>query len=215
MPDFVIACLSQKGGVGKSTLSRMIATAYAKSEWTVKIADFNTKQKTSVDWSAMRLEQGIGPEVPTEAFSSVKTALKQDYQLMVCDGRPDSDTSSLEIAKAANVVVIPTGVTLDDLKPQVLFANELRTRGIPRQKIIFVLNKTADSTIAVQDAIEYIQSVGYNVTKTDLPWKTGYQIAQNSGRSVMETTYPSLNEKAVACVNEIIRFANVQMGVAA
>ncbi|MBO6509171.1 MAG: ParA family protein [Roseibium sp.] len=215
MADFIIAVLSQKGGVGKSTLSRLISTAYAKSDWAVKIADFNTKQKTSVDWSAQRLEEAVEPDVPAEAYSSIKKVMKEPYDLVVCDGRPDSDAASLEIAKAANVVVIPSGVTLDDLRPQVLFANELISRGIKRSKILFVLNKTADSTVAIEDAREYVKSVGYSVTMNDLPYKTGYQMAQNSGRSVMETMYKTLNDKAVDLVNEIIKFGNDELKASA
>lgn len=200
-----IACLSQKGGVGKSTLARLIARTYAAAEWRVKIADFNVKQKTSTDWVAMRLEEGVTPEIAAEPMSSVKAALKQDYDLIVFDGRPDSDTTTLEIAKEADLVIIPCGVTLDDLNPQVKFAHELKTRGVDRRRMLFVLNKSVDSTVAVADAKEFIGAAGYQVAQTDLPVRTGYQIAQNTGRAVSETTFPSLNERADALAEEIVK----------
>jgi chromosome partitioning protein len=53
----LIGSLAQKGGVGKSTLARLIARTYANGDWRVKIADFNTKQRTSVDWVAERQAQ--------------------------------------------------------------------------------------------------------------------------------------------------------------
>lgn len=201
-----IACLSQKGGVGKSTLSRLIATTYAQAKWRVKIADFNLKQKTSINWSAIRMEGGIKPEVPAEAFSSVKTALRQEdnYDLMVFDGRPDSDVSTMEIAKSADLVIIPTGVTLDDLQPQTSFAHELRSKGVERRQIRFVINKTTESQIAIEDAKNFITEAGYGSFEHDLPMKTGFQIAQNSGRSIMETTFPSLNDRAAALAAEIV-----------
>lgn len=208
MGRLIVSVLGPKGGVGKSTLSRLIATAYANSDWTVKIADFNTKQKTSVNWAARRIHQGVTPEIPAEAFCSMKKVMKEPYELVVCDGRPDSDATSLDIAKAADVIIIPCGVSFDDLEPQVLFANELLNRGVNRNKILFVFNKTADSQVAIEDAREYITSVGYAVTQNDLAWKTGYQIAQNSGRSVMETLYKTLNDRAIDLVNEIMKFGN-------
>ncbi|MBO9427781.1 ParA family protein [Labrenzia sp. R4_1] len=211
MTDFVIAVLSQKGGVGKSTFTRLIATAYAKSNWTVKIAGFNTKQKTSVNWAARRMHQGVTPEIPAEVFSSMKKVMKEPFDLVICDGWPDSDATSLDIAKEADVIIIPSGVSLDDLRPQVMFANELLNRGIKRNKILFVMNKTADSQVAIQDAQEYVTSVGYAVTENDLAWKTEYQIAQNSGRSVMETLYKTLNDRAIDLVNEIIKFGNDEL----
>ena len=200
-----IACLSQKGGVGKSTLARLVARTYAQAGWSVKIADFNTKQKTSVDWVAIRLEANIEPAIAAEAFTHVKTALKQDYDLMVFDGRPDSDTTSLEIAKDANLVLIPTGVSLDDLKPQVTFAHELRARGISGSKLMFVLNQTSDSLIATVEARKYIMGSGYTVASAEITMKVGYQLAQNSGRAISETTFPSLNERADQLAQEIVQ----------
>jgi len=202
--SLIIACLSQKGGVGKSTLARLVARTYAVAGWTAKICDFNTKQKTSVDWAAIRMEGKIQPEIPAEAFSSVKNALKQDFDLLVFDGRPDSDTTSLECAKEANLIIVPTGPSLDDLKPQVLFGHELTSRGIPRDRILFVINKGADSEVATNDARQYITMGGFAVAKTDLGMKTGYQMAQNTGHAISETLFPSLNTRADALASELV-----------
>jgi chromosome partitioning protein len=199
----VISVLSQKGGVGKSTLSRLIATSYATGGWNVKIADFNTKQKTSVDWVAMRMEAGVEPPIAAEPFTSVRNALKSDVHLIVIDGRPDSDTTSLEAARASQIVVIPTGESLDDLKPQVLFAHELVGRGVSRSDIIFVLNNTTTPT-SIRDARDYVRLAGYSVAENDLPARAGFRMAQNTGRAVSETLYPQLNERAVALANEIV-----------
>lgn len=199
-----IACLSQKGGVGKSTLCRAISVAYASAGWRVKIADFNVKQKTSTDWAAIRMTAEIEPEIPAEAFNQVKLALKQDFDLLIMDGRPDSDVSTLEVAREADLIIVPTGVSADDLQPQVRFANELRSKGIEKRRIFFAINRSVDSQIAVSDAREFVETAGYTVFKTDVPMKTAYQIAQNSGRSILETTYQSLNERAGALLVEIV-----------
>lgn len=201
-----VSCLSQKGGVGKSTLSRLIAATYAHAGWRVKIADFNLKQKTSTDWAAIRMQNKVAPEVPAEAFSQVRAAMKQEenYDLMVFDGRPDSDASSLEIAKLSDLIVIPVGVTLDDLTPQVAFAHELRSKGVEKRRILFLINKSIESQIAIDDAREFVTSAGYLCGVANLPIKTGYQIAQNSGRSVMETSFPTLNERAEGVAEEIV-----------
>lgn len=215
-PNLIIACLSQKGGVGKSTLARLIARTYAAGGWRSKIADFNTKQKTSVDWAAIRMEANILPEVAAEAFTSLKSALRQDWDLMVFDGRPDSDSPSLDMAKEAALVVIPTSATLDDLKPQVLFAHELASRGIRKDKMLFVLNRVGRSEIAISDAKRYIVSgAGYQTAENVLPDLEVYRIAQNAGRAASETTHPGCNERADAIAGEIVRKANQLSGVAA
>ena len=46
----LVGVISQKGGVGKSTLARLIAREYAAAGWDVKIADLDISQGTSTDW---------------------------------------------------------------------------------------------------------------------------------------------------------------------
>lgn len=199
----IIACLSQKGGVGKSTLARLIAWGFAEAGWQTKIADFNTRQKTSVDWVLTRRANGLVPEVDADEFTTIKPMLKDKADMIVADGRPDSDQTSLEIARVADLVIIPTGTTIDDIKPQLLFANELRQKGVPMSKMVFMINKTTESQLATDEARGSIEGLGYEVLKTDLSAKTGYQMAQNQGKSVAETLYPSLNQRAFQLLNEI------------
>ena len=40
-----VGVISQKGGVGKSTLSRLLAREYAYSKWDVKIAGIYLKER--------------------------------------------------------------------------------------------------------------------------------------------------------------------------
>src|SRR6476620_2530974 len=55
----IIAFVSQKGGVGKSTLARALAREAANSGLAVKIADLDTQQGTSVDWHRQRLDSAL------------------------------------------------------------------------------------------------------------------------------------------------------------
>ncbi|SDA15585.1 chromosome partitioning protein [Methylobacterium sp. UNC378MF] len=201
-----LAVLSQKGGVGKSTIARLMATAYAGVGWRVKLADFHTKQLANVGWARLRMAAGVQPKVPAEAFANVRKALTQQtqYDLMVFDGKPNFDSVTLEIARESDMILVPAGVTLDDLEPQVKFAHELLSRGVERADILFVLNKTLDSAASVADAKGYVEAAGYRCAATDLPHKTGYQLAQNGGRAINESQYPSLNERADALAQEII-----------
>jgi chromosome partitioning protein len=209
-----IACLSQKGGVGKSTLARLIARTYATGGWQVKIADFNIKQKTSVDWAAVRMGQGVEPEIPAEAYTEVSRAMKNamELDLMVFDGKPDSDTQTLSLAKEADLVVIPTGLSADDLAPQVRFGQELKARGVANAKMLFVLNKVTDSPAGINEARTFITDAGFKVAKTTLPVKTAYVNAQNAGRTLAETEYDTLNARSITLAQEIIDRTNELTG---
>lgn len=208
MSSLVISCLSQKGGVGKSTMARLIAYAYAKNDWQVKIADFNTTQNTSVDWVAIRKSEMLEPVIDAEQYNQPSFLKRENYDLIVSDGRPDSDQSSLAIAEVSTLIIVPTGLTLDDLKPQIAFAMELVNKGIDKNRIIVTLNKTSESVNAVREAREYIEKTGFKIAENELSYKVGYQMAQNTGRSVAESGFKSLNDRAEALGSEIIGIVN-------
>jgi chromosome partitioning protein len=63
----LLLSLAQKGGVGKSALSRLIAREYANAGWNVKIADLDVGQGTSFNWQGRRLQNEIKPVIPVEA----------------------------------------------------------------------------------------------------------------------------------------------------
>jgi chromosome partitioning protein len=64
----IVSFVSQKGGVGKSTLSRLLAREFASLGWSVKIADLDISQGTSFQWRARRLASAVEPDVPVEQF---------------------------------------------------------------------------------------------------------------------------------------------------
>lgn len=138
----IIGMVSQKGGVGKSTLARLVAREYALAGWTVKIADLDVTQGTSFNWQSRRLQAGIEPAIPVERFGAVEQALKvaEHYDLVILDGPPHSTAGTLKIAQSSLLTVLPTGLSLDDLEPSVLLAHELRKRGATSSKITFALS---------------------------------------------------------------------------
>lgn len=194
----IIGFVSQKGGVGKSTLSRLIAREYSSAGWTVKIADLDVAQGTSFNWQARRLQHQVMPDIPVERFRSVQLALKvaQHYDLLVLDGPPQASEATLQIARAGDLVVIPTGLSLDDLEPGVLLAHELVSRGVAPTKIAFVLCRVGESQAEIADARQYIAQAGYRVLAGYLPERVAYRRAADEGCALTETRFPSLNAKA-------------------
>jgi hypothetical protein len=67
-----IGICSQKGGVGKSTLARLIAREYASAKWNVKIADLDIGQGNSFNWQSRRLQHDIKPVIAVERFGTVE-----------------------------------------------------------------------------------------------------------------------------------------------
>jgi chromosome partitioning protein len=59
----IASFVGQKGGVGKSTLARVLAVAAARAQHKVLIGDFDLEQLTCVEWGALRMRNGIEPEI--------------------------------------------------------------------------------------------------------------------------------------------------------
>jgi chromosome partitioning protein len=194
----IVGMVSQKGGVGKSTLARLVAREYALAGWTVKIADLDVSQGTSFNWQSRRLQAGIEPIIPVERFGTVEQALKigDHYDLVILDGPPHSTAGTLKIAEASLLTVLPTGLSLDDLEPSVLLAHELRKRGVKADKMAFSLSRVGDSETEIAEARDYITQAGYRVLAGSLPEKTAYRRASDEGRSLTETRFPSLNRRS-------------------
>jgi len=201
----VIAFVSQKGGVGKSTLARALAKEAVSSGLQVKIADLDTQQGTSVDWHRTRLNRNISPIVPVEVFRTAKQALSvaDHYELLIIDGPARTSSATLDIARVANLVVQPTGASVDDLRPAVREFHALSKAGIPKDILTFALNRIG-TDIEESDAREYIKEAGYTILKGCLPERPAYRKAQNMGFSVTETRFKSLNKRADSLIQALI-----------
>ena len=201
----IIAFVSQKGGVGKSTLSRALGREAAKSGLTTKIADLDTQQGTSIDWNRTRLNAGIQPAVAAEAFATASQALKvaEQYDLLIIDAPARASSGTLEIAKVADLVVQPTGPSRDDLLPAVREFHALVQAGISKDKLAFALNHIGTPT-EESYAREFLVEAGYTVLEGCLQERPAYRIAQNKGHSITETTFRQLNAKADSLIQALI-----------
>lgn len=197
---------SQKGGVGKSTLARLVAREYANAGWSVKIADLDVSQGTSFNWQARRLQNALEPVIPVERFGNVEQAIKGSGQhdLLILDGPPHSTAGTLKIADVSAMVVLPTGLSLDDLEPSVLLAHEIVKKGIPKLKIAFALCRVGESESEITEARSYIEQGGYNVLKGEIPEKTAYRRASDEGRTLTETRFLSLNHRSDLLAQSIV-----------
>ncbi|NEP10180.1 MAG: ParA family protein [Symploca sp. SIO2C1] len=201
----LVGVVSQKGGVGKSTIARLIAREYAAARWDVKIADLDISQTTSTDWKKRRDQNSLQPEIAVEPFRTVSQALKHAdvYDLMVLDGAPHSMQGTLEIARATHLLILPTGLSLDDLKPSILLAHEL-VATIPEDKISFTLCRVGDRENEIEEARSYIHKAGYSTIAGSIPERTAYRRASDKGHAISEVSFPTLRQRAEEVAQNII-----------
>ncbi len=202
----LVAMVSQKGGVGKSTLARLLAREFAALQWNVKIADLDISQGTSFQWRTRRLQNHIEPDVPVEQFGTIDKVLHQasQYDVLIFDGAPHSSSATRAVAQACDLTVIPTGLAVDDLQPAVTLAHDLAKSGVPREKIVFALCKVGDSTAEIEDARVYLGKTSYEILPGAIPEKVAYRRASDDGRALTETRFPSLNDRAEELAQAIV-----------
>jgi chromosome partitioning protein len=204
----VVGAVSQKGGVGKSAIARLIAREYAASGWAVRVADFDVKQMTTTEWAARRLAAGLEPVVEVQTYASVDKAVKgaSSSDMLVIDGRGFADRLTQDIAKASHKILLPTGLALDDLRPSVRLAHELAEAGFNARKLAFVLCRAGDSEKEIAAAKGYIEQAGYRCLAAAWPERTGFRDAHDQGKAGTEALHSSLRAKAEAVAKAMVDF---------
>jgi chromosome partitioning protein len=190
----VASFVGQKGGVGKSTLARVLAVAAAHQGHQVLIGDFDLEQLSCVEWAAMRLRQGVEPEVEARAFKSLKKLRKtlEGYDLVVVDTRGLADELTEDISKESDVVFLPTGTSMDDLRPTLALAKRLAKTKAVSNKIVIVLSKTGRSERLLEQAEALISEAGFDMLNAVWPERDGFQADLDVGRAGSEASNPHL-----------------------
>ena len=191
------AFVSQKGGVGKSTLARLLAVGAIHRGRKTLLADFDLDQLTCVEWGALRMRASLEPEVDTRAFKSLKKLRREDgvADFIVADTRGLADDLSTEIAEDSDVVFLPTGVSGDDLRPTLALARKLARRGA-EGRLVLVLSKVGRSETQFSKAVEAIEDAGFELLGEHWPQRDGFQSDLDSGRAGREARNPYLREIA-------------------
>jgi chromosome partitioning protein len=199
----IIAFISQKGGVGKSTLARALAVEASHEKFHVLLADCDPQQATSYNWLKKRHKSKFEVKI----FPTVQQALREasKYDLTIIDGPARTSHATLEVAQKADLVVQPTGASADELVPAAKEFNALVKAGINRKKLLFVLTRIG-SQAEVKAVKEYLKNSEYSFGQTCLFEKVSYRQAQNEGKAITEVTYPGLVQQAKGLIKEILRY---------
>ena len=196
----IISLVSQKGGVGKSGVARLLAVEFARAGWSVKIADLDTMQGTSTKWKIRRDAAKLQPEIPVEKFGTIDRALREaeKYDLLIIDGPAHAEKGGLNMARKSKLILMPTCYGLDDLEAQVEAAYELEANGIDRSNIWFVFARTTGSPNEEQAAREYLQRADISMLEPLFAEQPCIRQAHNAGKAASEVSFPIVRERAIA-----------------
>lgn len=205
----IISLISQKGGVGKSALSKLIAVEYVNAGWRVKIADLDRNQGSTTNWKQRRDQNEIEPEIPVEKYATVDRALRDAelFDLMILDGPAFAERGGKEMALNSDLVIMPTSYSLDDLEPQVQTAYDLEEVGVDPDKILFVLTLIDGSDSEDKSARDYLRRAGVKTLNEHFPKKTTFRQANNMGLAASEVGIHTLKTKALQLAQAIANHA--------
>ena len=193
----LVSFVGQKGGVGKSSLARLLSVGAAQAGSKVLLADFDLDQLTCVEWNAMRLRHNLEPEIDVRPFKSLKKLHKTEetFDLIVADTRGLADELTKEVAEESSVVFLPTGTSGDDLRPTLALARRLAKHGADG-KLTFILSKTGRSERQIAAAMKMIEDQGYSILATHWALRDGLQSEFDIGGVGLESRNHYLREIA-------------------
>jgi len=208
----VVTFVSQKGGVGKSTLARALATFAAAHGLSTKLADLDAQQKTVTVWQHNRAGHRLAPAIDIEAFDAAKAAVAaaKHCDLLILDTAGKIVEGTTEVAQYANLVVQPTSPSSDDLHISVLLFLAMERVSIPRERLAFALCRTL-SRPEEKGARAYLESFGYRVLDGAIPEDLAYREAMKVGKSISESGRKGLDRCAHGVMADILRKAGANI----
>lgn len=200
----IVSFISQKGGVGKSTLARALL-AVAAHAMKARLADLDPRQASVTAWHQLRQRGSGGLRGEVAAYPTFDAALaaNDDVELLIVDTPAGTTPATLDIAKRSHLVVQPTGPSADDLMPAVLTFHELVSEGVPANRLVVAICRTlSDAEESATRA--YVMDAGYEALAGAIPERSAYREAQNRGRAITETKSAALNAKADALIEALL-----------
>jgi chromosome partitioning protein len=113
----IIALVNQKGGVGKTTLAIHLATAFTQHNYAVVVLDLDP-QASAAEWKDYREAElpAVQSIQPARLERVLAEAGNIGADIVILDTAPHSEGTALDAAGRADLVLVPTGASLMDLR---------------------------------------------------------------------------------------------------
>jgi chromosome partitioning protein len=158
-----IALISQKGGVGKTTLAINLAAAAQGDGLQAVIADTDPQQST-YEWYRGRKEQHPLPYVaqvfPENIGDVVDKSKRNGADLLVVDTSPNSTEDSLAIADRVDLLIVPCAPSFIDLRALKRTEKIIRLSGKPAFAVLNLCPPVGDDADQAEQALI---KLGYTV----------------------------------------------------
>lgn len=208
----VVSFVSNKGGVGKSTLARALAVEAARDGTDVLLADIDEGQHTSAKWYLRRQEAGGEPDIEVRAYDRTRSESAAEqafrdaakFKLLVIDAGPRARAETRDIAERSDLIVLPTGVSADDREPTLELIEDMRAVGISCDRMLVVMCR-CESTAQAALTVAAVKKAGAGIISTPIMSVAGYAQAMNKGAAITETDWESYNAPARQVLKQLVK----------
>ncbi len=190
MAGMIITVAQQKGGSGKTTLSAHLSTVLAYSGLRVAILDCDP-QGSLGEWFEAR-EQILGEDETGLTFRTASgwgarreaRSMSADYDAVVIDTPPKTDTEARPAIEAASLVVVPVQPSPMDVwacGSTIALASKEKTPAL------LVLNRVPPRASITEEMAEALGEVDAPLAKTRIGNRVGFAGAMKQGLTIMDT----------------------------
>ena len=180
----IISIVSQKGGVGKSTISIHLATAAAIKKKETALIDLDPQASVS-NWSDSR-ETEYPAVISCQASRLEKVlaaAQEEKADFVVIDSAPHSESAALAAIRAADLILIPCQPSILDLRA---ISNTIDLVRLAKKEATILLNCVPTRGTLGDEAAEAIQQYSIPVAPVKISERTAFVRSLSAGLTVME-----------------------------
>jgi len=185
----IVGVLSQKGGVGKTTIAINTAATLALRGQRVLLVDADP-QGSSLAWSSARDRDPLFPVVGMAKPSLHRDlpAMAKDYDVVVIDGAPRVNELGRSAILASDTILIPVQPSPYDVWAAALTVQLIREAQQFRENLTaaFVINRRIVNTAIGRDVASILDQFGLPVLPGHLCQRVVYAESASQGLSVAE-----------------------------
>jgi len=180
----VIAIVSQKGGVGKSTLAVHLATEVNAQGQRVLLLDLDP-QGSAMEWASRRGDHppDVSGTNPASTAKEIERARAEGYDLVLVDTAPHADHAALQAARVADLVVIPCRPSTFDIAA---ISATLDLCKLANKQAVVVINAAPIRSRVTSEAEEAIAERGGKVSRAVIRQRVAFQHCMINGRTAAE-----------------------------
>jgi chromosome partitioning protein len=198
-----IAIISQKGGAGKTTLSINLAVEADRNNLSSLIIDLDP-QASATEWSDGREKKS--PVVVSSHAARIKQLIlkaeENNAEFVFIDTAPHSENTALEVAKLADLVLIPCRAGILDIRA---IQSSLSICALAQVEALVVLNAIPSQANIAKDARQAIEAIGGNVCHFLIGQRIVFSHAMTAGLGVVEFDLKSKGSQEIRNIFQLIR----------